>query len=142
MIDDIHKHASTRMAKSVESLKHELAKIRTGRAHTSLLDHVHVSYYGADTPLSQVANVAVEDSRTLTITPWVSDPLTDTHAEFYSRLTFDKALNQKLNVMDATALVLCRDHNMPLRVMNIFHSGALMRLMQGENIGSLIHNGE
>ena len=71
-----------------------------------------------------------------------SDPLNDTHAEFYSRLTFDKALNQKLNVMDATALVLCRDHDMPLRVMNIFDSGALMRLMHGENIGSLIHNGE
>ena len=70
MIDDIQKHASTRMAKSVESLKHELSKIRTGRAHTSLLDHIHVSYYGADTPLSQVANIAVEDSRTLSITPW------------------------------------------------------------------------
>ncbi len=70
MIDDIQKHASTRMAKSVESLKHELSKIRTGRAHTSLLDHIHVSYYGADTPLAQVANVAVEDSRTLSITPW------------------------------------------------------------------------
>ncbi len=70
MIDDIQKHASTRMTKSVESLKHDLAKIRTGRAHTSLLDHVHVSYYGTETPLGQVANVAVEDSRTLSITPW------------------------------------------------------------------------
>ena len=71
-----------------------------------------------------------------------SDPLTDAHAEFYSHLSFDKALNQKLNVMDATALVLCRDHNMPLRVMNIFDSGALMRLMLGEDVGSLINNRE
>lgn len=70
MMDDIQQQASTRMGKSVESLKHELAKIRTGRAHPSLLEHINVSYYGTDTPLTQVANVAVEDARTLTITPW------------------------------------------------------------------------
>ncbi len=70
MISDIQQDASARMGKSVESLKHEFAKIRTGRAHPSLLDQITVSYYGTDTPLSQVANVAVEDSRTLTVTPW------------------------------------------------------------------------
>ena len=70
MIDDIKKDASTRMGKSAESLRHELAKIRTGRAHPSLLDHVRVSYYGSDVPISQVANVNVEDARTLTVTPW------------------------------------------------------------------------
>lgn len=70
-----------------------------------------------------------------------SDPKKDATAEFYSRLTFDQALSQKLNVMDATALVLCRDHNMPLRVMNIFHPGAVMRLVKGEDIGSLISSG-
>ena len=58
------------MGKSVEALKNEFAKIRTGRAHPSLLEQITVSYYGSDTPLSQVANVAVEDSRTLTVTPW------------------------------------------------------------------------
>jgi ribosome recycling factor len=58
------------MAKSIDALKHELAKIRTGRAHPSLLDHVTVSYYGNDVPLSQTANITVEDARTLSVTPW------------------------------------------------------------------------
>ena len=70
MIDDIKKDATGRMAKSVEALGHELAKLRTGRAHPSLLDHITVSYYGSDVPLNQVANVNVEDARTLSITPW------------------------------------------------------------------------
>ena len=70
MIDDIKKDAKIRMGKSVEALKQEFSKLRTGRAHTSLLDHITVSYYGSDVPLNQVANVAVEDSRTLTVTPW------------------------------------------------------------------------
>lgn len=70
MIDDIKKDASERMKKSVDALVHDLAKVRTGRAHPSLLDHIMISYYGTDTPLNQVANVNVEDARTLAITPW------------------------------------------------------------------------
>jgi ribosome recycling factor len=70
MINDIKKDAAARMGKTVEALGHELAKIRTGRAHPSLLDHVMVSYYGSDMPIKQVANVTVEDARTLAITPW------------------------------------------------------------------------
>ncbi len=70
MIDDIQKDAERRMQKSVESLKLELAKIRTGRPHPSLLDHVTVEYYGSEVPLSQVANINIEDSRTLSVTPW------------------------------------------------------------------------
>ncbi len=70
MIDDITKDAERRMQKSVEALKTELAKIRTGRPHPSLLDHVTVEYYGSVVPLSQVANINVEDSRTLSVTPW------------------------------------------------------------------------
>ncbi|MBV2120398.1 MAG: ribosome recycling factor [gamma proteobacterium symbiont of Stewartia floridana] len=70
MIDDIKSDASTRMGKSVESLVHELAKVRTGRAHPSLLDHIRVDYYGSDVPISQVANINVEDARTLTVVPW------------------------------------------------------------------------
>ena len=70
MIDDVKKDAAERMAKSVEALSHELAKIRTGRAHPSLLDHVMVSYYGSDMPIRQVANVTAEDARTLAVTPW------------------------------------------------------------------------
>ncbi|MEE9358417.1 ribosome recycling factor [Candidatus Vondammii sp. HM_W22] len=70
MIDDVKKDATTRMAKSMEALVHELAKVRTGRAHPSLLDHVMVAHYGSDIPLNQVANINVEDSRTLAISPW------------------------------------------------------------------------
>ncbi len=70
MIDDIKKDAGARMAKSVESLKADLVKVRTGRANTSLLDHISVEYYGNPTPLSQVASVTASDARTLTVTPW------------------------------------------------------------------------
>ncbi|MDJ0908995.1 MAG: ribosome recycling factor [Woeseiaceae bacterium] len=73
MLDDIKKDAADRMAKSVASLKTEFTKIRTGRAHTSLLDHITVEYYGSEVPLNQASNVAVEDSRTLTVTPWEKD---------------------------------------------------------------------
>lgn len=67
MINDILKDSKVRMDKSVDALKNQLSKIRTGRAHPSLLDGIQVSYYGANTPLRQVANVSVEDARTLSI---------------------------------------------------------------------------
>jgi ribosome recycling factor len=70
MLEDIKKDAADRMAKCVVALKNELKKLRTGRASTSLLDQVRVDYYGSEVPLQQVANVAVEDSRTLTVVPW------------------------------------------------------------------------
>ena len=70
MVDDIKKDAEARMAKSVEALRHELGKIRTGRAHARLLDHVTVSYYGSDVPLNQVASITVSDPRTLAVSPW------------------------------------------------------------------------
>ena len=70
MIDSIKQDAEKRMTKTVESLRHEMSKIRTGRANASLLDHVQVDYYGNSTPLSQVANVTSSDSRTLLVTPW------------------------------------------------------------------------
>lgn len=70
MLADIQNDARTRMNKSLDSLRHELAKIRTGRAHPSLLEHVLVDYYGSEVPVGQAANVTVEDARTLTVTPW------------------------------------------------------------------------
>ena len=73
MINEILDDAKVRMGKSVESLKGELKSIRTGRANTALLDGLSVDYYGNATPLSQVANIAVADARTLTITPWEKD---------------------------------------------------------------------
>lgn len=70
MLQDIKKDARIRMHKSIESLQRELAKIRTGRAHPSLLEHVHVDYYGTEVPVGQAANVTVEDARTLMVSAW------------------------------------------------------------------------
>lgn len=70
MLGDILKETQARMSKTIESLKLELAKIRTGRAHPSLLDHIHVDFYGTRTPIGRAANVAIEDARTLTVTAW------------------------------------------------------------------------
>lgn len=70
MINDIKKDAESRMKKAVDALNVNFSRIRTGRAHPSLLDGIMVSYYGTDTPLSQIANINVEDARTLSINPW------------------------------------------------------------------------
>jgi ribosome recycling factor len=70
MLDDLKKDATVRMAKCVQTLRDQLKKMRTGRAHTSLIEHIKVDYYGSEMPLNQVANVATEDARTLTVTPW------------------------------------------------------------------------
>lgn len=70
MINEIKKEAGERMQKSIDALKVALAKLRTGRASAGLLDHVSVDYYGSEVPLSQAANVVVEDARTISITPW------------------------------------------------------------------------
>jgi ribosome recycling factor len=77
LINDLKKDAEERMQKSVEALGHSFNKIRTGRAHPSLLDTIRVSYYGSEVPLSQVANIGVEDSRTLTVTPWERNTVPD-----------------------------------------------------------------
>ncbi|MET0288874.1 MAG: ribosome recycling factor [Pseudoxanthomonas sp.] len=70
MLNEIKNDTQNRMNKSIESLRHDLTKVRTGRASTALVDHLKVNYYGSDMPLSQVATVTVTDARTLTITPW------------------------------------------------------------------------
>lgn len=70
-----------------------------------------------------------------------ADPMTDPGATFYPRISYGQALREGLKVMDTTAIVLCRDHGMPLRVMNINASGALLRLIRGEDIGSLVVSG-
>lgn len=70
MLSQIKKNAGERMDKSLDALKSELAKIRTGRAHPSLLEHVYVDYYGSEVPISQAASVTAEDARTLAVTPW------------------------------------------------------------------------
>ena len=73
---------------------------------------------------------------------YAADPVTHPDAEFYPQLSYDRVLAEDLKVMDLTAIALCRDHDMPLRVMNVNHPGALMRLMKGENIGSLVGKGD
>lgn len=76
MIDDIQQDANSRMTKTVEATRDEMNRIRTGRASTALLDHLTVEYYGARTPLNQVATVSVADARTLTVQPWEKNMLT------------------------------------------------------------------
>ncbi len=70
MLNKVYQDTETRMKKCVDNLHNDLTKLRTGRAHTSLLDHVRVSYYGNDVPLNQVGNVGIGDARTLTVTVW------------------------------------------------------------------------
>ena len=70
MLDDLKKDATQRMQKCVSMFKDQLKKLRTGRAHTSLIEHIKVDYYGSEMPLNQVANIATEDARTLTVSPW------------------------------------------------------------------------
>lgn len=76
MLNEIVKDAEARMAKSTESLVEHFKRIRTGRAHPSILDSLTISYYGSDVPITQVANVSVEDSRTLAINPWEKQMVT------------------------------------------------------------------
>jgi len=71
-----------------------------------------------------------------------ADPVTDPNARFYRRISYNQALREGLKVMDTTALVMCRDHHMPLRVLNIYRHGALMQLLQGEDVGSLVEAGK
>ena len=94
MIDDIKREAETKMKKAVESLSHEMAKIRTGRANASLLDHVQVDYYGTLTPLTQLASISSGDSRTLIVTPWEK---AITAAIEKAILTADLGLNPSTN---------------------------------------------
>jgi ribosome recycling factor len=68
--DEINKHSKERMVKAIEAFKHELNKIRTGRAHPSLIEHLKVNSYGSDVPLVQIASITIKDPRTLSITPW------------------------------------------------------------------------
>lgn len=70
MINEVKKMAEQKMQKSLEAFKHDLAKVRTGRAHTGILDHVMVDYYGNDTPINQVASVTLIDARTIGVQPW------------------------------------------------------------------------
>ncbi|MGB5605483.1 MAG: UMP kinase, partial [Gammaproteobacteria bacterium] len=73
---------------------------------------------------------------------YTSDPVTDPDASLYESLTYDEALERKLGVMDATALVMCREQNMPMRVFNIFKHGHLARIVDGQDVGTLVEQGK
>lgn len=77
MIDDIHKEAEARMNKSLDALQVNFNRIRTGRAHPSILDGIQIDYYGSGTPLGQVANISVDDARTLAVSPWEQNLVPD-----------------------------------------------------------------
>ncbi|NCF73245.1 MAG: ribosome recycling factor [Gammaproteobacteria bacterium] len=126
MLDEIKKDASSRMAKSVASLQQELTKIRTGRAHTSLLDHITVDYYGSQTPLNQVSNVGVEDSRTLIVTPWEKDMVQ----------AIEKAImNSDLGLNPATAGTVIR---VPLPALTEERRKDMIRVVRSEAEGGRI----
>ena len=120
------KDAGVRMSKSVAALQSELTKIRTGRAHTSLLDHITVEYYGSQVPLSQVANVGVEDSRTLTVTPWEKDMVK----------VIEKAImNSDLGLNPASAGTVIR---VPLPALTEERRKDLIRVVRGEAEGGRV----
>ena len=126
MLNEIKKDASERMAKSVASLKQELTKIRTGRAHTSLLDHITVEYYGSQVPLNQVSNVNVEDPRTLAVTPWEKQMVP----------VVEKAiLNSDLGLNPATAGTVIR---VPLPPLTEERRKDLIRVVRNEAEGGRI----
>ncbi len=126
MIDDIKKDATQRMQKSVASFSQELTKVRTGRAHTSLLDHITVEYYGSQAPLNQVANVNVEDARTLSVVPWEKDMVQ----------SIEKAImNSDLGLNPATAGTIIR---VPLPPLTEERRKDLIRLVRQQAEGARI----
>ncbi len=120
MIEDIIRDADQRMNKSLEALKHEMSKIRTGRAHPSLLEHVTVRYYGSEVPLNQAANISVVDARTLGVTAWDKSTIHD----------IEKAiLNSDLGLNPITAGEVIR---VPLPALTEERRKELIRIVRAE----------
>ncbi len=116
----IVKDAETRMRKSIDSFKAEIAKLRTGRAHPGILDHIRVDYYGNEMPLNQVANISATDSRTLTITPWEKNMVQP----------IEKAiLNSDLGLNPATAGTVIR---VPMPPLNEERRKELIKVVRNE----------
>lgn len=126
MINEIRRNAETRMAKSIESLKHELTKLRTGRAHTSLLDHITVDYYGSQMALNQVASISVPDARTLLIQPWEKGMVS----------AIEKAImTSDLGLTPATAGTIIR---VPLPVLTEERRRELVKVVKSEGEGARV----
>jgi ribosome recycling factor len=114
------------MGKSVDSLRTELTKIRTGRAHPSLLDQISVDYYGTETPINQVANVTVEDSRTLAVAPWEKQMVAVVEKAF---------INSGLGLNPATAGNLIR---IPMPPLTEERRRELVKVVKGEGEGAKV----
>src|SRR5580704_12807972 len=109
MLDDLKKGAAARMQKCVQAFQADLKKLRTGRAHPSLIEHLKVDYYGSDVPLQQVANISVEDARTLVVSPWEKNtagaviriplpPLTEERRRDITKIVRQDAENARVSV--------------------------------------------
>ncbi len=119
-MSQVLKEAEARMRKSIDSFKTEIAKLRTGRAHPSILDHIRVDYYGTEMPLNQVASVNASDARTLTITPWEKNMVQ----------AIEKAImNSDLGLNPATAGLVIR---VPMPPLNEERRKELIRVVRGE----------
>ena len=127
VIDELLEDAKERMHKSVESAQHEFSTVRTGRASPSLLDRIVVDYYGAMTPLKQLATVSAPEARLLTVQPYDKNSV--------------KAIEQRLAVMDSTALSLCMDNNLPIHVFNMDDERNIDRIVCGERVGTVVRSG-
>lgn len=126
MIKDIEKDAEQRMRRSIEALKDELRRLRTGRAHTGLLEHITVEYYGSEVPLNQAASITVEDARTLTVSPWEKSIVP----------AVEKAiLNSDLGLTPATAGTVIR---VPLPPMTEERRKELVRVVRHEAEGGRV----
>ena len=124
LVKDLLDDANGRMDKSVEATKHEFGSVRTGRASPSLLDRVQVDYYGAITPLKQLANISASEARLLTITPYDKSSI--------------KAIERRLAVMDSTALSLCMDNGLPIHVFNMDDEENIDRIVSGQRVGTVV----
>jgi len=106
MIDDFKKDATTRMGKCVLQFQADLKKLRTGRAHPSLVENLRVDYYGSESPLQQLANISVEDARTLVISPWPLPPLTEERRRDITKVVRGDAENARVAVRNVRRDVL------------------------------------
>ena len=154
MIDETLFDAEEKMEKAVEVAKEGFAGIRTGRAHPGMFQKILVDYYGAPTPVNQLASFHVVDARMLTLTPYDksamdaierairdSDPRTNPDARKLDKVSFEEALRSGLRVVDAAAFSLCMENRLPMVVFGMEGDGNITRALRGEPIGTLVSAG-
>ena len=136
MIADLKKNTETKMLKSLDSLKHDLAKIRTGRAHTGLLDHIQVEYYGSMVPLTQIANVTLVDARTIGVQPWEKPMVAKVEKAIRdSDLGLNPATQGELIRVPMPALTEERRREL-IKVVKVINTGALTKAVKLTGIGA------